>query len=300
MPALRGRIGCDQAGLASSVTMSGEAAEDPDPPVPGPSDPRAPSLMADFNQRVTLSYDGSEFAGFQAQDKARARTVQDEVEAGLLKIHEGMFARIEGSGRTDQGVHALGQVISFRSPREWPDGELARALNSVLPPDIRAIDSFPAGDDFHARRSAASKLYRYLLDVGETQHPVRRKYAGHTGFKIDRAAPAEVAALFVGTRDFAALQSTGSPVKTTTRTVTRSEAHWEDSTMVFEVEADGFLRRMVRAMVGGMIAAGRGATSPSKLEAALASRDRSQWPAPAGPEGLYLVSVCYQREVAAR
>ena len=247
----------------------------------------------EYNQRVTLSYDGSEFAGFQAQDKARARTVQDEVEAALQKLHEGFFARIEGSGRTDQGVHALGQVISFRAPRFWPDHELAHALNAVLPRDIRALDSTGVDATFHARRSAVSKHYRYVLDVGETQHAVRRKYAGHTGFALDRGAVAGVAALFPGTQDFAALQNTGSPVKTTTRTVTRSEVHWEESTLIFEVEADGFLRRMVRAMVGGLTSAGRGATTVEQLAVALESRDRSRWPAPAGPEGLYLVSVRY-------
>lgn len=246
-----------------------------------------------YSQRVTLSYDGSAFAGFQAQDKSRARTVQDEVEAALQKIHEGVFARIEGSGRTDQGVHALGQVISFRSPRGWPEAELARALNSVLPRDIRAMDSSPAAAGFHARRSAVSKHYRYILDVGETQHAVRRNYAGHTGFQIGRVAVAEVAALFPGTRDFAALQSTGSPVISTTRTVTRSKVRWEESTLIFDVEADGFLRRMVRAMVGGLIAAGRGAATVDQLTAVLESGDRSRWPAPAEPQGLYLVSVGY-------
>ena len=246
-----------------------------------------------YNQRVTLSYDGSEFAGFQAQDKTRARTVQDEVEAALQKIHQGVFARIEGAGRTDQGVHALGQVISFRTPREWPDNELARALNSVLPRDVRAMNSATVAASFHARRSAVSKHYRYILDVCETQHAARRNYAGHTGFTLDRSGVARVATLFPGTRDFKALQNTGSPVKTTTRTVTRSEVHWEDATLVFDVEADGFLRRMVRAMVGGFIAAGRGATTVDELVGAFQSGDRSRWSAPASPEGLYLVSVRY-------
>lgn len=248
---------------------------------------------SEYNQRVTLSYDGSEFAGFQAQDKMRARTVQDEVEAALQKLHQGVFARIEGSGRTDQGVHALGQVVSFRSPRLWSENELAHALNSVLPRDIRALNSAAADASFHARRSAVSKHYRYVLDVCETQHAVRRNYAGHTGFTLDAAATLGVAALFLGTKDFGALQNTGTRVTTTTRTVTRSEVTWEESSLIFDVEADGFLRRMVRAMVGGLIAAGRGAATVDELRAALSSGERSRWPAPAGPEGLYLVSVRY-------
>jgi tRNA pseudouridine38-40 synthase len=247
-----------------------------------------------YNQRVTLSYDGYGFAGFQAQDKTKARTVQDEIESALQRIHDGAFVRIEGSGRTDQGVHALGQVISFRGPRLWPENELARALNSTLPKDIRAMASSNVAPDFHARRSAVSKHYRYLLDAGETQHAVRRRYAGHTGFKLDHGVIDRVAALFLGRKDFASLRNAGTDVKTTIRHVTRSEVHWEGSTMVFDVESDGFLRRMVRSMVGGFIAAGRGVATVDQLAAALGLADRSQWPAPAGPEGLYLVEVTYE------
>lgn len=246
-----------------------------------------------YNQRVTLSYDGYGFAGFQAQNENRGRTIQGEVEAAIQKIQDGVFVRIAGSGRTDQGVHALGQVISFRSVRPWPESELARALNSVLPKDIRAMASSSVPPEFHARRSAVSKHYRYLLDVCPTQHAVRRRYAGHTGFRLEPEVVAEVAALFLGRRDFASLRSAGTDVKTTIRSVTRSEVRWEDTTLVFDVEADGFLRRMVRAMVGGFIAAGRGACAVAELEAALRGADRSLWPSPAGPEGLYLVSVRY-------
>ena len=269
----------------------------PDPHAPAGVDPASaspPEAEAPrYNQRVTLSYDGYGFAGFQAQDKDKGRTIQEEVETALQKLHGGVFIRIEGSGRTDQGVHALGQVISFRAPRLWPENELARALNSTLPKDIRAMASSPVSAEFHARRSAVSKHYRYLLDACDTQHAVRRRYAGHTGFKLDRAVIDRVAALFPGRKDFASLRNAGTDVKTTIRTVTRSEVHWEDTTMIFDVEADGFLRRMVRAMVGGLISAGRGATTVDQLKAALESHDRSQWPAPADPEGLYLVSVRY-------
>lgn len=246
-----------------------------------------------YNQRVTLSYDGYGFAGFQAQDEDKGRTIQGEVEAALQRLHEGAFIRVEGSGRTDQGVHALGQVISFRGARLWPENGLARALNSTLPQDIRALASSVVGADFHARRSAVSKHYRYLLDVCETQHAVRRRYAGHTGFDLDRAVIDRVAALFVGRKDFASLRNAGTDVKTTVRHVTRSEVRWQESTLVFDVEADGFLRKMVRAMVGGLISAGRGAVTLDQLTAALAAADRSRWPAPAAPEGLYLMTVTY-------
>ena len=273
---MRSGLGSDKARVqASSYRLS-------------PTDER-PS----YNQRVTLSYDGYGFAGFQSQDKDKGRTVQDEVEAALQRLHEGAFIRVDGSGRTDQGVHALGQVISFRGPRDWPENELARALNSTLPRDVRAMASSRVADDFHARRSAVSKHYRYLLDVCTTQHAVRRRYAGHTGYKIDREVVDGVAALFLGKRDFATLRNAGTDVTTTVRTVTRSEVHWEGVTLVFDVEGDGFLRKMVRSMVGGLIEAGRGAATVADLEAALDACDRSRWPRPADPEGLYLVEVKY-------
>jgi tRNA pseudouridine38-40 synthase len=245
------------------------------------------------NQRVTLSYDGYGFAGFQAQDADKGRTIQEEVETALRKLHGDTFIRIEASGRTDQGVHALGQVISFRAPRAWAENELARALNSTLPKDIRAMASSSVPPDFHARRSAVSKRYRYLLDNCDTQHAVRRRYAGHTGFKLDRAVIDAVAALFLGRKDFASLRNAGTDVKTTIRTVTRSEVRWEESTMVFDVEADGFLRKMVRSMVGGLVEAGRGAVTVAQLQDALDAKDRSRWPKPATPQGLYLVEVRY-------
>jgi tRNA pseudouridine38-40 synthase len=155
------------------------------------------------------------------------------------------------------------------------------------------MESSSVPPEFHARRSAVSKHYRYFLDVCPTQHAVRRRYAGHTGYELDHAVIDRVAALFLGRKDFASLRNAGTDVKTTIRHITRSEVRWEDSTMVFDVEADGFLRRMVRAMVGGLISAGRGATTVEQLASALKSLDRSEWPAPAGPEGLYLVSVRY-------
>lgn len=257
-----------------------------------------------LNHRVTISYDGSDFAGFQAQDPARFRTVQVEVERALAKLHNGAAIRVAGSGRTDQGVHAYGQVISFDAPRDWPDGVLARALNGELPKDIRAIDSSTVPPSFHARRFAISKTYRYVLDIGVWQHPSRRNYAGHTPFDLDAERVERAAEIFVGEHDFASLQTSGSRVRTTTRRVTRSSVSWSTipgateaapvRVMTYDVEADGFLRRMARAMVGGLVAAGRGAATIDALRSALEAKDRRAWPgAPADPGGLYLVSVRY-------
>jgi tRNA pseudouridine38-40 synthase len=242
--------------------------------------------------RVTLAYDGTDFAGFQLQRRG-GRTVQGAVEEALARLAGGARVAVMGAGRTDAGVHALGQVAAFELAREIEPGALQRALNGLLPADVRVLDAGRAGPDFHPRKGAVSKLYRYVLDCGGVQLPQRARYAGYCPSRLDEAAVHAAAALYVGRHDFASLASTGSSATTTVRTVTRSLAVFEAGTLVYETEADGFLRKMVRSMVGGLVAAGRGATSLDELAGALAARDRRRWPAPAAARGLTLVRVDY-------
>jgi tRNA pseudouridine38-40 synthase len=256
----------------------------------------APAALA-LPFRVTLAYDGTDFEGWQVQ-AGRAggrapRTVQGVLEEALARLAGGARVPVAGAGRTDAGVHALGQVASFDLPRDIAPGDLARALNALLPGDVRVLEAARADAGFHARKSALGKRYRYVLDTGRVQLPTRRRYAAHVPFALDRARVAAAAALFPGRRDFAALASAGGSARTTVRTVRRSEASWDGETMVYEVEADGFLRKMVRSMVGGLIAAGSGARTAEDLGAALAGGDRRAWPAPADPCGLTLVCVGY-------
>jgi tRNA pseudouridine38-40 synthase len=253
--------------------------------------------------RITLAYDGTDFEGWQAQP-GDARTVQGTVEAALARLTGGARIPVAGAGRTDTGVHALGQVASFALDPAWDAAELVRALNAVLPADVRALDGATAADDFHARREATGKLYRYVLDTGRVQIPTRRRLAGHVPWTLDETAVKAAAALFVGRHDFASLASTGGSVKTTVRTVTRSEA-WREpvatgETWTYEVEASGFLRKMVRSMAGALIEAGRGTWTTERLRAALEARDRRAWPAPADARGLTLVHVQYDRAAGGR
>jgi tRNA pseudouridine38-40 synthase len=241
--------------------------------------------------RVTLAYDGTDFSGFQLQ--RRGRTVQGVVEQALARLSGGSRIAVTGAGRTDAGVHALGQVAAFELPRELEPSALQRAMNGLLPADVRVIDTAEAAADFHPRKSAVSKLYRYELDCGGVQLPQRARYAGFCPGPLDEAAVHEAAALYVGRHDFASLASTGSSATTTVRTVTRSVAVFEAGTLVYEAEADGFLRKMVRSMVGGLVAAGGGAVGIGELARALAARDRRAWPAPAAARGLTLVRVDY-------
>jgi tRNA pseudouridine38-40 synthase len=247
--------------------------------------------VADY--RVTLAYDGTDFLGWQLQRPGGERTVQGALEEALGRLAGGARVAVVGAGRTDAGVHALGQVAAFSLPRDLEPAELQRALNGLLPPDVRVLEAALASPGFHPRRSAASKLYRYELDCGGVQVPQRRRFAGFSPRPLDEAAVRQAAALYLGRHDFASLASSGGSVKTTLRTVTRSEAAFAGSTLVYETEADGFLRKMVRSMVGGLIAAGWGARSPEDLARALAARDRRAWPAPAPACGLTLVRVVY-------
>ena len=243
--------------------------------------------------RVTLAYDGTDFRGWQSQRPGGGRTVQGELEAALSRLAGGARVAVAGAGRTDAGVHALGQVASFDLPREMDALELQRALNGLLPGDVRALLARLAAEGFHARRSAIGKLYRYVLDTGPVQLPQRRRSAGHVPFALDENRVREVARLYLGRHDFASLASAGRQVKTTERTVRRSEATFQGGTMTYEVEADGFLRKMVRSLVGGLVAAGRGVLEPEALRHALLACDRSAWPPPAPACGLILVRVDY-------
>jgi tRNA pseudouridine38-40 synthase len=253
--------------------------------------------------RVTLAYDGTDFLGWQLQPSrgpasdrpagASRRTVQGVLEEALGRLAGGERVAVTGAGRTDAGAHALGQVAAFELARPLEPDELRRALNGLLPADIRILDAAPAPPGFHPRRSAVSKLYRDELDCGGVLLPQRRRFAGFVPWPLDEAAVRRVAALYVGRRDFASLASAGGSVRTTVRTVTRSEAVFEGATLVYETEADGFLRKMVRSMVGGLIATGRGVVRPEDLERALDACDRREWPAPAPACGLTLVRVVY-------
>jgi len=245
--------------------------------------------------RVTLAYDGTDFSGFQLQRRAGSRTVQGALEEALSRLSPsgGLRIAVAGAGRTDAGVHALGQVAAFVLDREIEPLALQRAMNGLLPEDVRVMGAAFAAPGFHPRKSAVSKLYRYVLDCGGVQPPQRARYAGHHPGPLDAAAVRDAAALYLGRRDFASLASSGSSAATSVRTVTRSEAIFEAGTLVYETEADGYLRKMVRSMVGGLIAAGRGTLDIDELAEALGARDRRAWPAPAAARGLTLVRVDY-------
>lgn len=242
--------------------------------------------------RLTLAYDGTDFSGWQLQP--RDRTVQGELEKALGEIF-GTPPRVHGSGRTDSGVHAMGQVVHFDCPDERVDMPWQRALNALLPKDVRVIDFAQVEDDFHSRYWAKSKTYEYVLwTTREFCLPQRRRFVWDCG-PVDFALMDEAAQLFMGEHDFAAFQNVGTPVKSTVRTITDITRHPGVTAheTVWRFAADGFLKQMVRNLMGCMVACGRGKLTPDEAKSILEAGDRNEAPATAPPQGLSLISVEY-------
>ena len=249
--------------------------------------------------KITLAYDGTRYVGWQRQ--AEGVSIQGLLEAALARF-EGHPVIVHGAGRTDAGVHALGQVASAQLSSGHAPSELCRGLNASLPPDVRVMQVEEAEAGFHARFSARSKMYRYAIRNAPIVSPFEHPFVWHVPEPLDLAAMQAAAAMLVGTHDFACFRSTGSEVKDTTRTITRSEvlsnAHppptnHQPGLVAYEVTATGFLRHMVRAIAGTLVEVGRRRRSPESVAALLDGRSRADAGATAPPQGLFLVSVTY-------
>lgn len=258
--------------------------------------------------RLVLAYDGTGFVGWQRQP--RGTSVQALLEDALGRV-EGHGVRVVGAGRTDAGVHALGQVASCRLDHPIAVADLRRALNAMLPPEVRVRQVDEVADAFHARYSAQRKTYRYALTRGDVPSPFLHRFAWHVGVPLDLSAMAAGAQALEGTHDFAAFQSTGGTVKTTVRTVFSStiretgagagfgttwigDVHDASSTIItYEVEGDGFLRHMVRAIVGSLVEVGTGRRPACWMTELLDSRRRDEAGPTAPAHGLWLVCVGY-------
>jgi len=246
--------------------------------------------MANRNLRITLAYDGTRFVGWQRQ--ASGLSIQGLLEDALARL-EGAPVTAHGAGRTDAGAHALAQVASARVTFEHDAGTILRALNAQLPADIRVMRVEDAGPGFHARFDARAKRYEYRIANVPVASPFTRAYAWHVPEPLDREALQNAAARLVGSHDFAAFQSSGTDVRTTVRTLTRSAWAERGDLLVYEVEGDGFLRHMVRAIVGTLVEVGRGWRPASAIDALLSGGPRAQAGATAPAHGLALVRVEY-------
>lgn len=240
--------------------------------------------------RLVLEYDGTEFAGWQRQPGA-VRTVQAVLEDAFARLSEGVVV-VTGAGRTDAGVHAQGQVASVRAATRLDPVTLHRALNALLPRDVAVRSLAPAPESFHARRSARSKRYVYRLWAHPVRSPLRERFELWVREPLDLVALREASALLMGTHDFASFCAAGSEARTTIRTVSRAE--WQGAipgALSFAIEGPGFLRHMVRNLVGSLLEVARGRRAPGWIGELLAVRDRTRAGPTAPARGLTLVRV---------
>ena len=239
-----------------------------------------------------LEYDGAEFEGWQAQSGARpARTVQSTLAQALESITDAR-ARVRGAGRTDAGVHALGQVASVRVATGLAPGSLLRALNARLPADLAVVALDEVPEDWDALREARGKLYRYQIWNGDRRSPLRARHWTWVREPLDLRTMATAARVFEGRHDFAAFRAAGSSARTSVRTLTTLRVEGASGhEVVIEAAGEGFLRHMVRNLAGTLIEIGRGRGSAEQAAAILASRDRARAGPTAPAHGLVLVCV---------
>lgn len=239
---------------------------------------------------VTLEYDGTDFAGFQFQ--VGQRSVQEAVEQAIYRL-TGQEVRVSGAGRTDAGVHALGQVVGFRCETRIPIDRMALALNSALPRDVAAVKVAEVGERFHARFSARSRAYAYVILNRPLPSAVFRRYTMHCPQPLDVEAMRAAAEQMVGTHDFRAWANSTHETATTIRRVMRCSVRTAKSFILVQVEANGFLRGMVRNVVGTLVEVGAGKRAPAEISEITESRDRALAGPCAPARGLCLVRVRY-------
>lgn len=243
--------------------------------------------------KIILAYDGTDFVGWQRQ--ATGVSVQGVIEDALRELDD-RDVPVAGAGRTDSGVHALGQVAGFSLERVISAAAVMRALNARLPDSVRVLSAEEVDASFHPRFGAREKRYRYRLWNAPVASPFERRYAWHIHDPLNVDAMSAAARMVEGRHDFAAFAASGSAVKTTTREIFESriaECGSQSALVVYEVAGDGFLRHMVRAIVGTLVEIGRGRRPPEWIADVIASADRGAAGPTAPPEGLFLVAVAY-------
>ena len=241
--------------------------------------------------KLTIAYDGKGFVGWQRQ--AAGESIQGLLEEALAAL-DGRTVAVVGAGRTDAGVHAIGQVAGVTLERAIDARTVVRAVNARLPETIRVLDAAEVPAAFHARFDTRSKTYRYRVWNGDVMSPFERAYAWHIPWpSLDAGAMGEAARALEGRHDFAAFQAAGTDTSGTERTVFTSRIERADSLLTYEITGDGFLRHMVRGIVGTLVDIGRGRVPPSAMAAVLASKNRARAGPTAPPEGLFLVRVDY-------
>jgi len=259
------------------------------------------------NIRLVIEYEGTHYRGWQVQISPKLKTIQGVLEEALSKITKERI-RVIGAGRTDAGVHALGQAANFRTKSKMTPEEFKKALNSMLPKDIAIKNAQRVKERFHAQFDAKSKHYRYVIYQGSTPSPFLKDYALYTSYKLDLKDIREGAKYLIGRHDFSSFQLSGSSTKNSVRTITKlsitshksyrspitDHRSLQNGSAIFvDIVANGFLYGMVRSIVGTLIEVGRGKISPSKVKEILKARNRRLAGPTASAKGLYLMKVGY-------
>lgn len=241
------------------------------------------------NLKLTIQYDGTKYCGWQKQPNSSG--IQGTIEYAIYEITKEKV-NIIGSGRTDAGVHALGQVANFKINSNIPAARIPDALNAKLPKDISIIDCQEVSDDFHSRYSATGKIYRYLIYNKPYRSPLYKDISYHVRYDLDIEKMRVEAQSLLGTHEFKGFMSSGSSVKDTVRTIHNISIEESGDLIVLEVEGNGFLYNMVRILVGTLVDIGRGRID-KPLEEIIASQDRGEAGHTAPAHGLFLKKVHY-------
>ncbi len=245
--------------------------------------------------KITFSYDGSKFNGYQKQ-KGIDNTIQEKIEDALKYINNGKDTKFTSSGRTDKGVSAYKQVGHADIDVKITEYKLKRALNSLLPDTIHVISTEEVNDDFHARYMVKEKEYQYKLNMGE-YNPIERNYVFQYNYDLDINSMKEAIKYFVGKHDFRAFVTDNKEKDNCVREITKASIKEDKGKIIFTFTGDGFLRYQVRNMVGLLIKIGENKISTDSVEKIIESKDRTKASKTAPPEGLYLVAVNYMLNI---
>ncbi|MBF0533315.1 MAG: tRNA pseudouridine(38-40) synthase TruA [Candidatus Omnitrophica bacterium] len=244
------------------------------------------------NIKLTIEYDGTDFRGWQIQ-KQGERTVQQELKTAIQRLLNEDVSVI-GSGRTDTGVHARGQVANFKTRALLPASDIQRALNAILPRDIVVRDLAEAPEHFHAQYSAKTKTYCYAILTRKERSPLDSRYSMHFPFPLDLNAMRAAAKTLIGRHDFKSFQASGSRRDIdTVRTISRLDIRQPDDYLWIEITADGFLYKMVRNIVGTLLEIGAGRRASASMKDILSQKSRCGAGDTAKPHGLTLLRVAY-------
>lgn len=242
------------------------------------------------NIKLVIEYDGSNYAGWQKQNKEI--TIQQKIEEAVERV-TGVFSEVIGSSRTDAGVHAKGFVCNFLTESRIPSERFKKALNSFLPDDIVIIKSEEVDLDFHARYDSTGKRYVYTVMLGKQRPAIGRNYVYYFHRDLDIDKMKEAAKNFIGTHDFSAFKKSGSSAKTSVRTISQVNILEDENIIKFTIVGDGFLYNMVRIMVGTLLEVGVGRFEPKYLVEILKSKDRTKAGKSVPASGLCLEDVFY-------